>query len=736
MGSARSPLACQPILVTPADITQNRTQTAMNSTLASKKYFCLALVLGCAFSLLAAAGLCAQATHPSYDVVIAGAGTGGTSAAITAARMGARVALIEETDWLGGQAAAAAVSTMDEGNNLTPPSGMYREFVDRMAAYYQARRKSVSTCYWGTNSHCYEPAAIRKILQQMIDEVNAGAYGKGHIDLYLRDHVARVLKNASAVTGVVTAKGITLNSQVLIDATEYGDVLPLTGAHYRSGRAIDADKANTCTQDITYTLVIKRYPKGVPAELLLQHEPPEYQTYLPKLRGQWRIDGNPVNRWLPVNFAMHNAYRGLPDSSNPVSYTSQQPTQITRTVLNWFNDYPAHTEIFNRSERMKILCEAKLKTLANLYYLQHELKMNDWSVANDEGYNTAFNREENSCPNIPAEFKAIEQHFPVMPYIRESQRLVGVYTLTGGDVRREQQGGVSVTGFQDSIAVGDYADDLHNCASAGDYEFDLEHLSDRAPGFRSGPFEIPLRALIPETVDGLLAAEKNISQSRMANGATRLQPITMLTGEAAGALAALAAERKTQPRNVSPEAVQIALLERGAILARAPMHDMILGVIPWQAAQFAVAHQWMATDNGLFRPNLPMTRADVAELLDRAFVLSASPFDPSKIYRPSSYEAASFADVPLFNPHATAVEAWRATGTLPACRSNAQQFCASDSISVGDFTRAVAALAARNQNNKAQLSSVLLENLDVNEDAPLNRIQAAMILWNNARSAQ
>src|ERR1019366_1514184 len=188
-----------------------------------------------------------------------------------------------------------------------------------------------------------------------------------------------------------------------------------------------------------------------------------------------------------------------------------------------------------------------------------------------EGYDTEYNRTVNSCPNIPAEFKAIENNFPAAPYIRESNRLIGEYTLTAGDVRREKQGGIAVTGFADSIAVGDYADDLHACDAPGDMEPELEHLSDRAPGFRSGPFEVPLRSLIPEKVDGLLAAEKNISESRLANGATRLQPITMLTGQAAGALAALAVAERVQPRMVSAEQLQVALLQAGSILAREPM---------------------------------------------------------------------------------------------------------------------------------------------------------------------
>jgi NADPH-dependent 2,4-dienoyl-CoA reductase/sulfur reductase-like enzyme len=42
----------------------------------------------------------------SYDVVVVGAGTGGTSAAIAAAKHGASVLLVEPTGWVGGQMAS------------------------------------------------------------------------------------------------------------------------------------------------------------------------------------------------------------------------------------------------------------------------------------------------------------------------------------------------------------------------------------------------------------------------------------------------------------------------------------------------------------------------------------------------------------------------------------------------------------------------------------------------------
>ena len=88
----------------------------------------------------------------AYDVVVVGAGTGGVAAAIQAARMGMRVALIEETDWVGGQATAGGVSTMDANRQARQwESGIYAEFITRAVAHYAKMGKSVGTCYFSAD---------------------------------------------------------------------------------------------------------------------------------------------------------------------------------------------------------------------------------------------------------------------------------------------------------------------------------------------------------------------------------------------------------------------------------------------------------------------------------------------------------------------------------------------------------------------------------------------------------
>ncbi len=66
----------------------------------------------------------------SYDVVVAGGGMGGSAAAIQAARLGASVLVVEPSGWIGGQATAAGVSTMDDLSRIK--SGLYLEFFSRI----------------------------------------------------------------------------------------------------------------------------------------------------------------------------------------------------------------------------------------------------------------------------------------------------------------------------------------------------------------------------------------------------------------------------------------------------------------------------------------------------------------------------------------------------------------------------------------------------------------------------
>ena len=114
-----------------------------------------------------------------------------------------------------------------------------------------------------------------------------------------------------------------------------------------------------------------------------------------------------------------------------------------------------------------------------------------------------------------------------------------------------------MSSFHDTIAIGNYANDHHYPG----VQFALQPKSIRWGGRWTGtPFSIPYRSLVPISVDGLLVCEKNISVSHIANGATRLQPVVMGIGQAAGMAAALCIELECQPRELPARTLQMALL--------------------------------------------------------------------------------------------------------------------------------------------------------------------------------
>lgn len=80
---------------------------------------------------------------------------------------------------------------------------------------------------------------------------------------------------------------------------------------------------------------------------------------------------------------------------------------------------------------------------------------------------------------------------------------------------------------------------------------------------------IPFGALVPRTLDGLVAAGRHISCDRNSHGFMREIPQCWVTGQAAGVGAAVAAAQDVQPRNVNIATVQTELLRQGVNL-RAP----------------------------------------------------------------------------------------------------------------------------------------------------------------------
>jgi len=538
-----------------------------------------------------------------YDVAVIGAGSGGCSAAIQAARMGMSVALIEESDWIGGQMTGAAVSTMDDKTKTR--TGIYLEFITKVREYYSARNTSVNICYWGSDTIAFEPWVGQMILKEMLSEA-------GLVDIILKAKPISVKVTENRVRSTVVkvdGKEAQFSAKVFIDATECGDFIALSGARYRSGNAISPviDK-NAIIQDITYPVVIKQYKGGLPPELKVQGAPPGYTDHLFKFRMTIRKNGSTWPGDYPFSPVVHNAYRAIPDSSNNAIIDGGKPetwTSITKTVINWANDYPGQNGSspnlsvdFLESPNFRALAtrEAMLKTLAFLYYMQTELGMSDWSVDNRQGYGGWFSTDWADWAEFPEKYRPILSLFPPFPYVRESRRLVGIRTMTVDDILRDEKLGRTLTSKPHSLALGEYPIDIHGKNDSIYLEADLGETKEKIPNDWNGDgglFQIPFEVFVPEKLDGLLAAEKNISVSRVVNGSTRLQPVTMLTGQAAGAIAAVSVIQKIQPRELRPLDVQTELWRSRSRLSLFDFEDAPNYSASWEGVEAAMLYGYM-----------------------------------------------------------------------------------------------------------------------------------------------
>lgn len=470
-------------------------------------------------------------TSLTTDVLIVGGGTSGSAAAIQAARDGVDVVVVEPSPWLGGMLTTAGVSAVDGNHYL--PSGIYGEFRQALRDHYGGADEIAT----GWVSHTlFEPHVGNDILNEMMDQLPNITRLHGY-------YIDEAIVNGNRVEGATffNKEGETLKVEatISIDATEYGDLMARSGTEYfigldpksRTGEEIAPTHGNNVIQDLTYTAILKDY--GPDADMTIPR-PPNYQPEI--FEGACKeLSADPDN------------FDGV-DCDEMLDY-ARFPND--KMLINWpnrGNDYYLNVLEMEHHERELLYQEAKNRTLQFIYFIQTEGGYSNLGLADDE-YST-------------------DDLFPYKPYHRESRRLNGLTMLTMNELLDPYE--VENDLYKTAIAVGDYPLDHHRelnpsppheYIEEGDREpYEFETHFDAFPPIPS--FSVPLGSLIPKETDGLIVAEKSISVSSIANGSSRLQPVVMGIGQAAGIAAAMSVQQEHEPRDLSVRDVQQHLLNQ------------------------------------------------------------------------------------------------------------------------------------------------------------------------------
>jgi len=471
----------------------------------------------------------------AYDLIIVGGGASGTAAGIASGRAGAKTLIIEPTTWLGGMLTAAGVSAIDGNHQL--PSGIWGEFRQRLEQHYGGTDK-LSTG-WVSNT-LFEPSVGNQILQQMAGSVPAltVSFESDWTEARFENGVWRVEYLKDGDNHVV-------NAPLLIDATELGDVAASQDLEYRIGmdsrdeigESFAPEIGNDIIQDLTYVVTLKDYGERTDKTI------PEPEGYDPELFACACAHADPITDDAPtLDCGKMLEYGKLPNG---------------KYMINWpncGNDHYANIIELNPEERAAELEKAKLRTLQFVYYIQNELGFKHLGIADDE-YPTKDN-------------------MPMIPYHRESRRYYGLVDFTLPYVRTPYHAPKPL--FRTGIAVGDYTIDHHHRERLDAPEIDFIKI--RVPSYN-----VPLGALIPKDHQALILAEKSISVSNIVNGASRLQPVVLGIGQAAGALAIVATKEGKTLDQVSVREVQQLLLNQNAYIM--PFIDVDPEMKSFQAIQ-------------------------------------------------------------------------------------------------------------------------------------------------------
>ncbi len=526
------------------------------------------LHFSCLLFLLAALprGVVAQL---STELLIVGGGASGSTAAIQASRMGVTTVLLEEGPWLGGMLTSAGVSAIDGNHRL--PSGLWAEFRQKLYNHYGG--PSAVETGWVSNT-LFEPSYGDKVFKDLVR--HAGA------EVWYHTKFLSAVRNGKSWLVRVRKKNkvMSIRAKLIIDATELGDVMSSLNIPYRLGMDSRKDtgeefappQANDIIQDMTYVAVLKDFG-------------PKADKTIAKPKGY-----NP------------ELFRGSCDVADPssVAVTSKMDCQAMlnygklpngKYMINWpkcGNDIYLNIVELTEADRKKELDKAKEHTLSFVYYLQTVLGFKNLGLADDE---------------FPT-----RDHLPMLPYHRESRRLKGKVTLTLNEVRDPYNSSMAL--YRSGIAVGDYPIDHHHLKNPEAPE--IEFVKIKVPSYN-----VPLGALVSENQDGIIIAEKSISVTNIVAGATRLQPVVLGVGQAAGALAAVCLKNNTSPAEVNIREVQQSLLDSKVYLM--PFLDVTSESADFQSIQrvgctgimkgYGIAYKW--ANQTWFYPELPVSQFDL-----------------------------------------------------------------------------------------------------------------------------
>lgn len=447
----------------------------------------------------------------TWDVIVAGGGTAGVFAGVSAARAGARVLVTESFGSVGGSGTNAQVTPLMR--NVSAGVNLNRGLTDELKRRMNERGDGATDA--NGNDNWFNPEGMKYVLERMLIDYGA--------ELLYHTHVVAPVMEGERLTGmVVHNKGglQELRASVFIDATGDADLAVAAGVPFLAG---DEDGIHQA-MSLRFTL----------AGLDL----PRLNDFLGPL-GQGSLDPTFIHFWM------------VWEKGSRLEPLFRQAVE-EGTLQERDGDYFQAFSMPGRPGELSFNCpriRADLNDGADPWHLSQA------QIDGREGIERLLRFCRQYLPGCEQAYLAA---YAPMVGVRESRRIRGDYTLTLDDI-------LECRTFPDAVCRNHYPIDIHTVRNRER----LHHTTTGdAPYFRKDAFhEIPYRAMLPLGVNNLLVPGRSASATFEAQSAIRVQQNCHSMGEAAGLAAALAAqEHGSDVRAVDPLALRERLRALGANL--------------------------------------------------------------------------------------------------------------------------------------------------------------------------
>jgi hypothetical protein len=527
------------------------------------------------------------------EVAVFGATPGGITAAVSAARAGRKVLLLEPGAWVGGMMSGGLSNTDTGQRGPEVISGLAGEFFRRVRAIEQERGACLDPC---GSSFFFEPHVAGQVFEAMLRE--AGVVVERSAQLL------DVEKSGAAITRLVTARG-GVRADVFIDASYEGDLMKMAGVPFRIGReprrlaaANDADalagqEDDAGVQRRQLPLGLHLDPYRVPGDAtsgtiaFVESRPDplpevgEGDSRVTAYTYRLCVTDDPTNRipftrperYSASDYELHARLAAAVRPDQDIVRSMFNPARVARSRDKRYFKYDLNSSLTLSTDLTGDGLNQGYVDLPHAKREQVQRTYRDYI----QGLFYAYQSE----PRLSALRERVSQFgycadeftsnggWPHQFYVRVGRRMVGQYVMNENDVMQNGRR----PRIADAVTLGSYSLAAHHhryLAAPAEWPNGQRKDAVMLEGLLIGrmpndaPYPISYRALTPRENDARnLLNPVTLSATHVAYSSIRMEPTFMMLGEAAGVAAALSIESKGSVQSVSYANLRERLVKAG-----------------------------------------------------------------------------------------------------------------------------------------------------------------------------